>query len=70
MRRFYAFYSSHFWPVSLSSTSADEKKTDPENKVGKIVFKENWPSQQFFIILFHAMNGNKNQKPLWFKWSS
>ena len=39
-------------------------------KVGKTVFKENWPSQQFFIILFHAMNGNKNQKPLWFKWSS
>ena len=55
---------------SLSSASADGEKTVPENKVGKIVFIENWPSQQFSIILFHAMNGNKNQKPLWFKWSS
>ena len=56
--------------LSLSSALADGEKTDPENKVGKTVFIENWPSQKFFIILFHAMNGNKNQKPLWFKWSS
>ena len=55
---------------SLSSASADRKKTDPENKVGKIVSIENWPSQQFSVILFHATNGNKNQKPLQFKWSS
>ena len=55
---------------SLSSASADGEKTVPENKVGKIAFIENWPSQQFSVILFHAMNKNKNQKPLWFKWSS
>ena len=55
----------------LYFTNADEEAgVVPENKDGKIVFIENWPSQQFSVILFHAMNKNKNQKPLWFKWSS